>query len=200
MIREPLINMLIVYCKAKRITKDLQKLGAKQNHTSKMELKILSKGVEYRCFYDKRDHKLIKQFTWSICNGYAVTNINGKLISMHRLILGIVDNPDLEVDHKFHNGLDNRRKYIRVCTHAQNLQNSRKNKIGSSKFKGVYRDGIFWHSQIMKENRVKNLGRFRSEITAAKVYDQEAREVFKDFAFLNFPAFKEVTQLLIPGL
>jgi len=165
-----------------------------------MEILIQSKGVEYRCFYDKGDHRLIKQFTWSISNGYAVTNINGKLVSMHRLILGIVDNPDFEIDHKFHNGLDNRRKYIRICTHAENLRNSRKNKIGSSKFKGVYRDGIFWHTQITKGNRVKNLGRFRSEITAAKVYDQEAREVFKDFAFVNFPEITEVKQLSIPGL
>ena len=71
---------------------------------------------------------------------------------------------------------------------------------GSSIYKGVYKDGKFYHSQIMQGQRVINLGRFYSEITAGKVYDQAAKETFKDFAFLNFPGFIPVNQLSIPGL
>lgn len=149
---------------------------------------ITSKGKAYKCLYDSRDQKKISRFTWSLhSKGYAVTTINGKPVLMHRLILGILDKPEIETDHRFHNRLDNRRSKIRVCSHSENRRNSRKIMPGSSKFKGVYRDGKFYHSQIMKGRKVINLGRFYSEITAGKVYDQAAKETFKDFAFLNFP-------------
>jgi len=152
-----------------------------------MKLLIKSKGKEFICQYDRADKKLINQFRWSVDrHGYAVAVLNGKRILMHRLILGILDNPDVETDHKFHDKLDNRRSNIRVCTHAENKRNSRKFS-GSSKFKGVYKDGKYYHSQIFQGKHVKNLGRFRSEITAGRVYDQAAKETFKDFAYLNFP-------------
>ena len=165
------------------------------------DLIIKSKGKEFVCLFDKRDQKKVSRFTWSLhSKGYAVTTIAGKPVLMHRLILGIVDQPEIEVDHRFHNKLDNRRKKIRICTHSENIRNSRKIKKGSSIYKGVYKDGKFYHSQIMQGQRVINLGRFYSEITAGKVYDQAAKETFKDFAFLNFPGFIPVNQLSIPGL
>ncbi|HEY5122710.1 MAG TPA: hypothetical protein VIK14_03135 [Ignavibacteria bacterium] len=165
------------------------------------ELLIISKGKEYACLYDKRDQKKISRFNWSLhSKGYAVTTINGKPVLMHRLILGIIDKPEIETDHKYHNKLDNRRSKIRVCTHSENRRNSRKVMQGSSKYKGVYRDQNKYHAQILQGQKVLNLGRFRSEITAAKIYDKVAKETFKDFAFLNFPGFKQVNQLSIPGL
>lgn len=151
------------------------------------ELLITSKGKVYPCLYDMRDQKLISRFTWSLhSKGYAVTTINGKSVLMHRLILGIIDRPEIETDHRYHNKLDNRRAKIRICTHAENRRNSRKVKKGTCTLKGVYRDQNKWHAQIMKDQKVINLGRFWSPVTAAKVYDHAAKETFKDFAFLNF--------------
>ncbi len=153
------------------------------------ELIITSKGKEYACLFDKRDQALISRFTWSLhSKGYAVTTIKRKPVLMHRLILGIVDRPEIEVDHKFHNRLDNRHSKIRVCSHAQNRRNSRKLKVSAqSQYKGVYRDNNKYHAQIMIDNQVINLGRYRSQITAGRIYDQAAKKTFKDFAFLNFP-------------
>jgi hypothetical protein len=153
------------------------------------EILIRSKGIDYICLFDLEDQALISQFFWNLhSKGYAVAFQNGKQILMHRLILGILDSPEIEVDHRFHNKLDNRRAKIRVCTHSQNRRNSRKLKESAqSQYKGVYRDQNKWHAQIMQGQRVINLGRYRSEITAGKVYDQEAKQEFKDFAFLNFP-------------
>lgn len=161
------------------------------------ELIINSKGKEYVCLFDKRDQELVCRYQWNLHNsGYACTSINGKLVLMHRLILGIVDKPEFEVDHRFHNRLDNRRSKIRICTHSQNLRNSRKLK-GKSKLKGVYKDLNQWHAQISSDHTVFNLGRFRSEVTAAKAYDKAAREMFKDFAFTNFQEFNEPEQLTL---
>lgn len=161
------------------------------------ELIITCKGIEYVCLFDPEDEELISQYHWNLHNkGYAVTTINGKPVLMHRLILGIVDKPKFECDHRYHNRLDNRRSKIRICTHSQNLMNSRKLK-GKSKLKGVYRDQNKWHAQIMINGHVTNLGRFRSEATCAKQYDKAARQTFKDFAFTNFPEFTEPEQLML---
>jgi hypothetical protein len=149
---------------------------------------IHSKGIDYICLYDLEDHELISRFNWSLhSQGYAQTTINGKTVLMHRLILGIVYSPGIEVDHIFHNKLDNRRANIRICTRSENSRNSRKIKKCSSKFKGVYWDKNTWHAQIKRGNRIVNLGRFQSENTAGRVYDQIARIEYNEFACLNFP-------------
>jgi hypothetical protein len=161
------------------------------------ELIIISKDKDFHCLYDQEDQELISRFSWSLhSQGYAQTTINGRIVLMHRLILGIVDNPEIETDHRFHNKLDNRRSEIRICNHSQNRRNSRKLMQGSSKYKGVYRDGRYYHSQIVKDQKVVNLGRYRSEVTAGKVYDQEARKEFKDFAFPNFPKMNPLPEQL----
>jgi len=56
---------------------------------------------------------------------------------MHREILNAP--PALVVDHINHNGLDNRKKNLRLCTVAQNSMNQRpsRRKNKSSKYKGV---------------------------------------------------------------
>ena len=51
--------------------------------------------------------------------------------------------PDhLVVDHIDHNGLNNRKENLRICTFAENCRNLRPSRHKSSKFKGVH-----WHSK-----------------------------------------------------
>lgn len=165
-------------------------------------LVIYSKGKDYICLFDERDKELVSQFQWSLhSQGYAQTTVNGKTVLMHRLILGIVDRPDIEVDHRFHKRLDNRRSEIRRCTHSQNMGNSRKLKASAhSLLKGIYRERGLWHAQIRQDQKVKNLGRYYSDITAAKVYDRHALEIFRDFAFVNFQSSMEAQQLKFPWI
>jgi hypothetical protein len=162
------------------------------------EIIIISKSKEFHCLYDQEDQELISRYSWSLhSKGYAQTTIGNKTVLMHRLILGIVDNPEIEVDHRFHNKLDNRRSKIRTCNHSQNRRNSRKLKESAqSRYKGVYRDNNKWHAQIMLGEQVINLGRFRSEVTAGRIYDKAAKEIFKDFAFLNFPGLDPLSRQL----
>jgi hypothetical protein len=156
------------------------------------------KGKEHVCFIDPEDYYLVSRYRWNLqSNGYAVASVNGKATLMHRLIMG-VDDPFIQVDHRHHNKLDNRKEMLRLCNAAENRRNSLKHMVASSQFKGVYDDNGKWHVQIFINGKVKNKGRFRCEHTAARVYDQYAKRHFKEFALLNFP-LSCIEQLVIPG-
>jgi len=161
------------------------------------EIIIISKGKEYPCLYDEADRELISQYQWSLhSKGYAQTTIKGKTVLMHRLVMKVTD-PKIEVDHRFHNKLDNRKSKLRACNHSENRRNSRKEKNCSSKYKGSYFEterGIY-HSQIgfATDNgtKVYNLGRYADERLAGKAYDRKAVELFGRFACVNFQSSKE---------
>jgi len=104
---------------------------------------------------------------------------------MHRLILDVPDG--LQVDHIDGDGLNNRRSNIRMCTAAQNRQNSRIQtmRLGiptTSRFKGVSRNYGKWAVHI----NGKWVGRYNDEVSAAKAYDAAARQAFGEFAKTNF--------------
>ena len=115
--------------------------------------------------------------------------VNGKtkLIPMHREITAAPNG--LMVDHINHNGLDNRRANLRFATATQNGWNSRRGaNLGSSKYKGVSWDkkAKKWCAILYYKGGRKHLGYFKSEKTAAKIYDKAAKEHRGEYAFLNF--------------
>lgn len=123
---------------------------------------------------------------------YAVARMfdaNGKHTSflLHRIITGA--NPGEQVDHRNHNGLDNRLCNLRICSQSQNQANKRK-LYGRSRFKGVIRDGKSgkWVARIGVNKKKYTLGRFENEIDAAKAYDAAAIEHFGEFACTNLSA------------
>lgn len=107
-----------------------------------------------------------------------------KTIYMHRKIMNPPRN--MEIHHINHNGLDNRKANLRICTPQQNHSNRRKFK-GKSKYKGVYWKKLQkqWFAQITSGGKTKHLGYFAIEEEAARAYDKKAKELFGEFARLN---------------
>ena len=123
---------------------------------------------------------------------YAVRKtlkIDGKrrTILMHREILGLKFGDKRQGDHRNHNGLDNRRDSLRICTRSQNQQNGNPRVNCSSVFKGIYWHKAVhkWQAKIQVDGRCIYLGLFASEIEAAKAYDEAAKIYFGEFACIN---------------
>lgn len=141
---------------------------------------------------DDSDFELISDYSWYMTYSslgqtpYAVTKVNGKFILMHRFILG-AGRCQL-VDHVNGDGLDNRRKNIRLANKSQNMANSRLGARNKSGYKGVSWDQAKarWVTSIYSKGKYFYLGRFDDRIQAAKAYDAKAKELFGEFAKLNF--------------
>jgi hypothetical protein len=136
------------------------------------------------------DYERAAMFSWHASNSgartYACSNIGGRNVSLHRFLM----NPPagMVVDHIDHDGLNDRRSNLRICTQRQNLYNSRP-KGRSSRFKGVCWDKARqrWVVYIRYGGRNRFIGQFADEIEAAKAYDRAAASLFGEYAYLNFP-------------
>lgn len=107
-------------------------------------------------------------------------------ILMHNLILQ--PSKGFVVDHIDHNGLNNMKSNIRLVSNTQNQYNRKQNRNGTSKYKGVClaSRNKKYLAQIRFEGKTYYIGSFENEIEAAKAYDKKAKELFKEFAYLNF--------------
>ena len=143
---------------------------------------------------DQIDYEKLKNYKWHASKGghsfYAVHGWRKKdkyfSLPMHRKI--IVAPPDKFVDHINHNGLDNRRANLRIVSPQQNHWNARKS-LGAftSRYKGVCRKSDKWLAHIMYLKKNICIGCFDDEESAAKAYDAKAKELFGEYACLNFP-------------
>jgi hypothetical protein len=146
---------------------------------------------------DQPDYELLSQYNWILekdeIRFYAKRRRlasdlgrTGSRIKMHRQIM---DFPaGLLVDHINHNGLDNRRANLRLVTAAQNVWNTKKQRrLCASRYKGVTLHKGQWRAVIYRRKKQIHLGYFSDEQAAARAYDAKAKELFGEYACLNFP-------------
>lgn len=144
---------------------------------------------------DDEDYEGLNQWKWRVNknhnNYYAVrTQHHGEGIReeiiMARLLMEAPKR--MQIDHINGNGLDNRKENLRVVTHQQNAWNTKKRK-GSSIYKGVrwFAQTNQWFVQICKDCKVLYIGLFDNEQHGAMAYDIWAKDLFGEYARLNFP-------------
>ena len=143
---------------------------------------------------DDEDYDFINQWKWHIASGYATRSkylgiINGKkmtkAIIMHREINKTPEGMD--TDHINMDRLDNRKSNLRNATRSQNFMNKKSKTNSSSRFKGVfwYKKYNKWQSALKINGKIKFLGYFIDEVSAARAYNEAAVKYFGEFAQLN---------------
>jgi len=148
---------------------------------------------------DDEDFEWLSQWSWAVEKDarsdtyYAArTGVKAdgdrwqKRIKMHREIMNTPKGR--EVDHVDYDGINNQKYNLRNCTNQQNQGNQRPQKGRSSRFKGVSWNKLrqSWSAVIKRDYVRRFLGYFNCEIEAAKAYDEAAKTLHGDFAYLNF--------------
>lgn len=139
---------------------------------------------------DIEDFEKYGHLNWHMTDsGYAEHHTLGLL---HTLIMNT--SQGLEVDHENRDRSDNRRRNLRIGTSSDNKCNRAKQANNkTSSFKGVSwnKEKGKYVAQISYKNKHYKLGYFNDEFQAGKAYDIKAVELHKEFAYLNFPEFKD---------
>lgn len=145
--------------------------------------------------FDEEDLPIVTQHTWhadpSGPTFYAVSMKYkaGKYyrLTLHRLLLAAPNGT--VVDHIDGNGLNNRRKNIRLCTPQENAMNRTRPQRNPWGYRGVTWNKRYSHfvGQIRHEQKIHYLGSFKTAEEAARAYDEAARRLRGPFARVNFP-------------
>lgn len=146
-------------------------------------------------FVDDEDFEYLNQFTWQACkkkdgnSWYALRSYkeNGKYkkIGMHREIMNLLDKIKV-VDHINHNGLDNRKENLRICTIHENNRNKTVSKTKkSSIYLGVSIHRKKWRATIWTSGKTISAGYFSCQENAAIAYNILAEKYHGQFANYN---------------
>lgn len=153
-------------------------------------MELILTNTDLKALIDDEDYEKIKNFKWYLhTSGHIRSYVgNNRWEYLYRFILDI-KGTKIQVDHQFHNKLDNRKENLRICTNAQNCRNQHKRRIG--KFTSKYK-GVCWCPKINKWRvtltyNYKQIygGTFENEKDAAIAYNKKAIEVFGEFSCLN---------------
>lgn len=113
---------------------------------------------------------------------YAQTNINGKVVRLHQIILG--KKSGYEIDHINGDSLDNRRSNLRFCTHAENMYNKKMYKNNKLGVKGVFLETNSgrYVAQVRKFGK-RIVKRFSTILEAEKAYKLLSTSAFGEFSY-----------------
>lgn len=136
-------------------------------------------------YFDLEDYDKIKNYCWLDDKnyGYVVAKDHGKLILLHRLIMGAQDKD--QVDHISHNLKDNRKTQLRLVNHTQNMRNTKIRIDNTSGVPGVYFDNKLkqWRCFIMVDKKKKYLGCFRNFYDAVMVRKEAENKYYGQYSY-----------------
>ncbi len=143
----------------------------------------------YTAMVDDEDYQMLQEFSWFVRRAHkaekmvaARTFWDGEkktIIYMHRYIVDAA--PGENVLHISEDGLDNRRKNLRVATASQTRLRDRRRK-GESKYKGVSWSTLRgkWRARVIADGNVVFVEFYDTEKEAARAYNAYAVDAYKD--------------------
>lgn len=108
-------------------------------------------------------------------NGYAAVNYQGKPAFAHRIIYALVHDgidPNLVIDHKHGETLDNRPDELRLVPHRDNSSNMGMHRDGKLVGAHFHLQSNMWHSAIVVNGDQIKLGSFETELEAHEAYNR----------------------------
>lgn len=139
---------------------------------------------------DDGDYEWLSQYKWhATSTGYASATVRDASkksgyshIYMHRMILGIVDDPEAVGDHVDGNRCNNQRANLRRCNDSQNQCNRGAGRNSRSGMKCVtQRSSGKWYAYIKLQGKKKHLGSFGTAEEAYVAYCAAARQAHGEF-------------------
>ena len=143
------------------------------------------KGEEF--WFDLEDYDKIKDYCWYKHHKYFVAKIDGKSISLHKLIMDDLENR-YDIDHiKTENKFDNRKLNLRKTTRQQNNSNRRLSKNNTSGVSGVHRHSRdkVWEAWIRVNYKRIYLGRYKNFEDAVKARKEAEEKYYGEFSYDN---------------
>jgi hypothetical protein len=122
---------------------------------------------------------------YAVRRGPRVNGKNGKLVWMHRELLGLKSGDEREGDHEDPlRTLENTRTNLRFASSSQQKQNTRLRRDNQCGLKGVCFDDRrgMWKAQICVNGVHKWLGYHRTKEAAYETYCEAAKMYFREFA------------------
>jgi hypothetical protein len=157
------------------------------------KIPVNCKGFTYEMLVDSEDYDFLSRFTWYGANTSGkvrpYTTLYYRHFTPYKLLMAI---KGAEIDHVDNNPLNNQKNNLRWVTHRENCYNMPdKKKQMYSDYRGVTFDKERgkWMAKIRVGGATKNLGRFDTEIEAAKAYNEASLKYHGEYGRLNaFPA------------
>ena len=148
-------------------------------------------------WFDIEDYDKIKEYYWySKTNGktkhvyVAAQDSRGQYVYLHRLVMGLGPwkEDKREIDHIFHNTLDNRKEKLRVCEHFQNLiaQSTRSDNTSGRRGVRWRKERNKWTASITCNKKTYCLGSYDKFEDAVAAREKAEKELFGEFNFDDF--------------
>ena len=180
--------------------KDIVALFNAQDAAGKLRSATIEvNGAEVICYETgeiERSHpqtgETIRNFGGYDSGRYLIVSIRGRLVKAHRLIYSAFNGElpqGLQVDHIDGDKSNNCISNLRALTCQENSRASRRKRKGStSQYRGVswHKRDKCWRASIMVQGKAVHLGGFKSEMDAARGYDEAVMKFNYPIEALNF--------------
>lgn len=179
-------------CYWRYVIKQVNKKYNKYDLSGEYGIGYTFKGEEF--YFDLEDYDKIKDYCWHIDPqyGYVVSGQRYRPdIRFHRLVMNIMDRPDIIVDHihGINSRNDNRKGNLRYADYSKNAMNKRKGKNNKSGTTGVCWSEYHskWRAYIMINQKNIDLGFFDEDKydDAVKVRKEAEEKYFGEWSYDN---------------
>lgn len=160
------------------VVETMKERQSKENsHTIRGNKVVALDASNKQFIFDLDKLELVREHYWYVNKRGYVQRTDGVLL--HRFL---TKPSDYEVvDHVNHNTTDNRIENLRVCSHTENMRNSRRYSNNTSGRTGVYRYRDKWRVKITVNKKDRHLGVFDTFDEAVKARELAEIKYYKEF-------------------